>query len=128
MKTKKKPVKHARTQHPLPVIDDQAKLKRIELFCQPGAFGIHAGTRPSSRSWGAHATDAATAAYRAALRFWFGPGKDKAYTVQQHLSLQLTQVEPQRFVAVKTDYETPKSPELLKSERKNKFFGQKSKD
>lgn len=117
MKKKKSKVKHARKQPLLPVIDETAKVKTIELFCQPGSFGIHAGTRPTSRSWGAHATDAATAAYRAAMRFWFGPGKDKAYTVQQHLALSLTQVEPQRFVAVRSDYKVPESMEFAKAQR-----------
>ena len=44
---------------------------RIEIYVQPGEFGLHAGGRRPCTAWGAHKDDPTTAAWRCALRWWF---------------------------------------------------------
>lgn len=51
------------------------KLRRmkatLEIYVQEGTYGFHAGTRGDIRNYAAHKTDAATAAFRAAVKHWF---------------------------------------------------------
>lgn len=51
----------------------------VEIYITAGALGIHAGVYSHKRCWAAHPNDKATAAFRAAVKFWFGKGTNAAW-------------------------------------------------
>lgn len=55
------------------------KPDRIQIYITAGKLGKHAGVYHSDRCWAAHPTDVETAAFRAAIKFWFGKGHNAAW-------------------------------------------------
>lgn len=56
------------------------KENHVLIYITKGALGVHAGVYHDERCWAAHPTDAGTAAWRAAVKFWFGKGANYAWT------------------------------------------------
>ncbi len=87
----------------------------VELFVQPGSLGFHATTYPATEIWGAHKDDPATAAYRCALRFFWGKGSDRHWTFEQLASVGLVQTAADRFVAMKVPFKLSQSAEFKRA-------------
>jgi hypothetical protein len=56
-----------------------SKPTTVQIYITSGALGRHAGVYSNDRCWAAHPTDDATAAWRAAVKFWFGKGQNSAW-------------------------------------------------
>jgi hypothetical protein len=56
-----------------------SKPSTVQIYITAGALGRHAGVYSHDRCWAAHPTDDATAAWRAAVKFWFGKGTNAAW-------------------------------------------------
>lgn len=98
----------------------------VELFVQPGKFGHHATTFPATEIWGAHKDDPATAAYRCALRFFYGKVEHPQWTFEQLASVGLIQTAENRYMAMKVPFKLGKSPKYQNATRKAAFYGQQS--
>lgn len=61
----------------------------ITMYCQPGVKGIHAGGRRPCNVWAAHKDDEATAAYRCAVKHWFGHRPNFNYTSTELHSVEV---------------------------------------
>jgi len=57
-----------------------SKATTIQIYITNGALGKHAGAYSNNRCWAAHPTDAETAAWRCAVKFWFGKGTNAAWS------------------------------------------------
>jgi hypothetical protein len=56
-----------------------SKPATVQIYITAGALGRHAGVYSHDRCWAAHPSDDATAAWRAAVKFWFGKGTNAAW-------------------------------------------------
>ena len=72
----------------------------IEIYVQPGKYGQHAGGRYPCRTYAAHKTDEATAAWRAALKHWFPSRNNGVLLYDEAKAITLDQFSPHEFRAV----------------------------
>jgi hypothetical protein len=73
---------------------------RIEIYCQPGKFGIHAGGRYPCVVWAAHHDDEETAAWRCALKHWFPTRPNGVLLYPEARAITVNEIAPHTFEAL----------------------------
>jgi hypothetical protein len=71
----------------------------IEIYVQQGSYGFHAGTRGTARNYAAHKTDAATAAFRAAVKHWFPSRQNNVLLYSEIRSVTIDKIGEGEFRA-----------------------------
>lgn len=86
----------------------------LRIWIQPGKLGHHAGAYHSRRVWAAHPKDIATAAWRCAVKFWFGKGHNSAWLYSNVLRVTVAPDSDHTWIATLAPATAPDQCPLCK--------------
>lgn len=74
----------------------------IEIYVQPGTYGLHAGGRYPCRAYAAHKDDEETAAWRCALKHWFPSRPNGVLLYREARAITIDRIGEHEFKATLT--------------------------